>query len=71
MRHLGDIMPGIVTDTGKRAIAHHLSRATDTVGNEVADAFLQADGVRRHLGLDWYALLGVTPEAEDRRQPRE
>ena len=71
MRHLADIMPGIVFDTGKRAIATHLGRATDAVGNEAVNAFRQADGVRKRMGLDWHVLLGVTPEAEDRRKPRE
>ena len=71
MRHLADIMPGIAADTGRRTIAHHLSRATDAVGNEAVNAFRQADGVRRRMGLDWHVLLGVTPEAEDRWQQRE
>ena len=67
MRHTGNIMPRLVSDTGKRTIAHHLSEATRAVGKEVVDAFRQADDVRQHMGLGWYALHGVTPKAEDRR----
>ena len=65
MRHLGDIMPDVVADTGRRAIAHHLTQAAATASNEAVNAFRQADSVRQRMGLDWYALLGVTPEAED------
>ena len=66
MRPLANIMPGIASDTGKRAIAHHLTRASAAAGAEVIESFGEADRFRQSRSLGWAELIGVDIEPEDR-----
>ncbi len=52
-RYIGEIADGVVHRIGRRAISFHLSRASETTGDEALMAFAEADGIRRRLGLSW------------------
>ena len=52
-RHVGGVADGVIHRIGRRAISFHLSRASETTGDEALMAFAEADGIRRRLGLSW------------------
>ena len=57
-RHLDrEIGPQAVEDLGRRAIGDWLNRASEGHGVVAAEAFRQADLIRRKLGLAWDDLL--------------
>ncbi len=58
-KHLGrEVIPQIVEDVGRRAIGRWLDKASETHGAPAAEAFRQADSIRRKMGLEWGDLLG-------------
>ena len=58
LQHLGcEIAPKVVQDVGRRAIGCWLGKASETHGAVAAEAFRQADLIRRKLGLDWTELI--------------
>ena len=57
-RHLErEIGPQAVEDVGRRAIGDWLDRASEGHGAVAAEAFRQADSIRRKLGLAWDDLI--------------
>ena len=57
-QHLGrEVAPQVVKDLGNRAIAHWLDKASEAHGAVAAEAFRQADSIRRKLGLGWEDLI--------------
>ncbi len=58
-RHLDrEIGLQAVEDVGRRAIYAWLNKASDGHGAAAAQAFRQADAIRRSLGLEWADLSG-------------
>ena len=57
-QHLGrEVIPQIVEDVGRRAIGRWLDKASQTHGAPAAEAFRQADSIRRKMGLEWGDLI--------------
>ncbi len=57
-QHLGrEVAPQVVEDVGRRAIGDWLDRASEGHGAVAANAFRQADSIRRKLGLAWNDLI--------------
>ena len=57
-QHLGrEVAPQVVEDVGRRAIGRWLDKASETHGAVAAEAFRQADAIRRKLGLAWGDLI--------------
>ena len=57
-QHLGrEVTPRVVEDVGRRAIGRWLDKASETHGAVAAEAFRQADLIRRKLGLAWEDLI--------------
>ena len=57
-KHLGrDVAPKVVQNVGRRAISHWLDKASEARGAPAAEAFRQADAIRRKLGLAWTDLI--------------
>lgn len=57
-KHLGrDVLPQVVEDVGRRAIKRWLDKASETHGAPAAEAFRQADSIRRKMGLGWGDLI--------------
>ena len=57
-QHLGhEVAPRVVEDVGRRAIGRWLDKASETHGAVAAEAFRQADAIRRKLGLGWEDLI--------------
>ncbi len=57
-QHLGrEVIPRVVEDVGRRAIGRWLDKASETHGAPAAEAFRQADSIRRKMGLVWGDLL--------------
>ena len=57
-QHLGrEVAPRVVEDVGRRAISHWLDKASEARGAPAAEAFRQADAIRRKLGLAWTDLI--------------
>ena len=57
-QHLGrEVAPKVVEDVGRRAIGHWLDKASETHGAVAAEAFRQADQIRKKLGLAWEDLI--------------
>jgi hypothetical protein len=58
LHHLGrEVLPKVVEDVGRRAIARWLGKAGQTRGQEASQAFQHADSIRQQLGLDWSELI--------------
>lgn len=58
LKHLGrEIIPQIVDDVGRRAIGRWLDKASEAHGAPAAEAFRQADSIRRKMGLEWGDLI--------------
>ena len=56
--HLGrEVVPRVLEDVGRRAIGCWLAKASGTHGAVAAEAFRQADSIRRKLGLAWDDLI--------------
>ncbi len=59
LQHLGrEVIPRVVEDVGRRAIGRWLDRASEAHGAPAAEAFRQADSIRRKMGLEWGDLIG-------------
>ena len=57
-RHLDrEIGPQAAEDVGRRAIGNWLDRASEGHGAVAANAFNQADRIRKKLGLGWNDLI--------------
>ncbi len=57
-QHLGrEVAPQVVEDVGRRAIGQWLDKASEAHGAVAAEAFRQADAIRRKMGLDWTDLI--------------
>ncbi len=57
-KHLGrEVAPQVVEDVGRHAIGRWLERASRTHGAPAAEAFRQADAIRRKMGMDWTDLI--------------
>ncbi len=57
-QHLGrEVVPRVLEETGRRAIGAWLNRASKGHGAVAANAFRQADAIRRKLGLAWEELI--------------
>ena len=57
-QHLGrEVAPRVVEDVARRAIGHWLARASGARGTPAAEAFRQADAIRRKMGLAWEDLI--------------
>lgn len=57
-QHLGrEVAPQVVEDVGRRAIGRWLDTASAAHGAPAANAFRQADSIRRKLGLAWTDLI--------------
>ena len=52
-----EVAPRVVEDVGRRAIGRWLDRASRSHGAPAAEAFRQADSIRRKMGLDWTDLI--------------
>ena len=58
-QHLGrEVIPQVVEDVGRRAIGRWLDKASEAHGAVAANAFRQADSIRRKMGLEWGDLIG-------------
>ena len=58
LRHLSrEVTPQVVDDVGRRAIGRWLGKASEAHGAVAAEAFRQADSIRRKLGLAWGDLI--------------
>ena len=58
LQHLGrEVAPQVVEDVGRRAIGQWLDRASKAHGAVAAEAFRQADSIRRKMGLAWEDLI--------------
>ena len=58
LRHLGrEVVPRVLGDVARRAIAGWLDKAAQTHDGKTAEAFRQADHIRRKLGLAWEDLI--------------
>ncbi len=58
-QHLGrEVAPKVVEDVGRRAIGRWLDKASEVHGAPAAEAFRQADSIRRKMGLEWGDLIG-------------
>ncbi len=58
-QHLGrEIMPKMVDEIGRRAIARWLDQAAQAQGATATKAFSEADAIRRKMGLAWEDLIG-------------
>ena len=58
LQHLGrEVAPKVFEDVGRRAIGRWLGIASETHGAPAAEAFRQADSIRRKLGLAWDDLI--------------
>ena len=57
-QHLGrEVAPKVVEDVGRRAIGRWLDKASEAHGAVAAEAFRQADSIRRKLDLAWDDLI--------------
>ena len=57
-QHLGrEIVPKVIEETGRRAIARWLDRAAQAQGATATKAFSEADAIRRKMGLAWEDLI--------------
>ncbi len=52
-----EVDPRAVKDVGRRAIGRWLDKASGTHGAMAANAFRQADSIRRKMGLEWGDLI--------------
>ena len=52
-----EVAPQVVEDAGRRAIGHWLDKASETHGAVAAEAFRQADAIRRKMELEWTDLI--------------
>ncbi len=52
-----EVTPQTVQDAGRRAIGRWLDKASEAHGAPAAEAFRQADSIRRKLGLGWEDLI--------------
>ncbi len=52
-----EVEPEMVEDVARRAIGQWLDKASGTHGAPAAEAFRQADSIRRKMGLEWGDLL--------------
>ena len=52
-----EVVPQVVEDVGRRAIGRWLDKASEAHGAVAAEAFRQADSIRRKLGLGWEDLI--------------
>ena len=52
-----EIMPKVLKETGRRAIARWLDLAAHSHGASAARAFKEADAIRQKMGLAWGDLL--------------
>jgi len=58
-QHLGrEVAPRVVEDVARRAIGRWLDKASEAHGAPAAEAFRQADSIRRKMGLQWGDLIG-------------
>lgn len=53
LRPVGKIVAESVPQYGKRAVVHHLNRASTATGEVAREAFDQANGIRLSMGLSW------------------
>ena len=57
-QHLGrEVIPQVVQDVGRRAIGRWLDKASEGHGAVAAEAFRQADSIRRKMELEWGDLI--------------
>ena len=57
-QHLGrEVVPRVLEETGRRAIARWLNHAAQTQGTAATKAFSEADAIRRKMGLAWEDLI--------------
>ena len=58
IQHLGrEVMPKVLEETGRRAIARWLDQAAQTQGRRAFEAFRHANNIRQRLGLAWTDLI--------------
>lgn len=57
MKALAEILPAVVEQIARRAVAYHLTRASKLTGQEAARAFTEADAIRQSLDLAWIELV--------------
>ena len=58
LKHLGrEVVPRVFEDASRRAIGRWLEKASETHGAVAAEAFREADSIRRKLGLAWEDLI--------------
>ena len=57
-QHLGrEVAPRVVDDVARRAIGNWLDKASKAPSRQSAEAFRQADAIRRKMGLGWEDLI--------------
>ncbi len=57
-QHLGrEVAPRVVDDVARRAIGNWLDKASKAPSKQSAEAFRQADAIRRKMGLGWEDLI--------------
>lgn len=57
------IVTQVVEGVARRAIGRWLDKAAEAQNGEAADAFRQADAIRRKMGLDWVELIDARKAA--------
>ncbi len=57
-QHLGrEVAPRIIEDVARHAIGRWLDKASEAQTRQAAEAFRQADAIRRKMGLAWEDLI--------------
>ena len=57
-RHLGrEVAPQAVEDVARRTIGRWLDKASEGHGAPAAEAFREADAIRKRLGFEWGDLI--------------
>ena len=57
-QHLGrEIAPHVVENVARHAIGRWLDKASEAQARQAAEAFRQADAIRRKMGLAWGDLI--------------
>ena len=58
VQHLGrEIAPRVVEDVARQAIGRWFNKASEVQARQAAEAFRQADAIRRKMGLAWEDLI--------------
>ena len=62
-KSIGVVAATVAENTGRQAIAHHLTQAAALQGPEATVAFEIADNIRSMMGLTWDEVVGLRTAA--------